>query len=450
MLTVTLRLMGEQSLLNLKPVAIDLRVMTFAAVVAVASLTLITLWSTWAAARSHLMRGLADGGGTTRRERAPISILALQVSLALVISVAGALVAGSLLRVWGEDPGFDADRTVIVKMASPKGASGGALEELVTSINQIPGVAHAGATAHPVMEALTAGNPFSRPPGVPNRPNAESVNITHGYLEAAGLQLVEGRLPTREEFVSGSLVMVVSRLVAARYWPGQRAVGKTLVNNRRNDGRTFTVIGVVPDARYLALDRDTSGEIYWPLAARPLPYIENLLVRFDSQQRVALPTLVTAIKDRCPDCWIFSAQTFTDAMASTIRPRQFSAWLFSAFGVSALVIVGAGILGLVAMTTSRRTKEIAIRMTLGATRGGVMFQLLREQAVAVTIGLALGGVAAVWIVRFVATYLYKTQVYDVRSWAAAIGVLLLVTAIGALIPSHRASRLDPVRAMRIE
>lgn len=140
----------------------------------------------------------------------------------------------------------------------------------------------------------------------------------------------------------------------------------------------------------------------------------------------------------------------TDALADTIRPRRFSAWLFSAFGVAALLIVGTGILGLAAMTTNRRTREIGVRMALGATRLDVMRQILREQVMAVAIGLVGGGMAAAWLVRFVTSYLYEISVYDTRSWAMAIAALLFVAGLGALLPAARASRIDPVRALRVE
>jgi ABC-type antimicrobial peptide transport system permease subunit len=139
-----------------------------------------------------------------------------------------------------------------------------------------------------------------------------------------------------------------------------------------------------------------------------------------------------------------------DALGETIRPRRFSAWLFSAFGASALVIVGTGILGLVAMTTRRRRREIGIRIALGATRGQLVRQIVRELAIAIAIGLATGSLIAAWLVRYVETYLYKTPLYDPIAWAGAVAVLLMVVGTGALVPAARASRVDPVRTLRVE
>lgn len=140
----------------------------------------------------------------------------------------------------------------------------------------------------------------------------------------------------------------------------------------------------------------------------------------------------------------------SDSLGASIRPRRFNAWLFSSFGIAALVIVGAGILGLVAMTTGRRTKEIGIRMALGSTRGGLVRQILREQAISIGVGVLAGGVVAAWTVKYVKAYLHKTTLYDAWSWGAAIAVIFAVALAGTLIPSLRASRTDPMQALRVE
>ncbi len=221
-------------------------------------------------------------------------------------------------------------------------------------------------------------------------------------------------------------------------------MGQTLVNH----GRVFTVVGVVPDARYLSLDLDAQGAIYWPVAATPQPFIYSMLVRLDSGTRLA--AVLPQVIQRCPDCWFHGGQMLTSALADSIRPRRFSAWLFSSFGLSALVVLGAGILGLAAMSTSRRTREIGIRMALGASAAGVLRQILREQTAPVAFGLLAGGALAAWLVRFVAAYLYKTPLDDPISWSGAAVALLLVASIGVLVPARRASRVDPVHALRAE
>jgi hypothetical protein len=284
--------------------------------------------------------------------------------------------------------------------------------------------------------------PASEPGGFP----IESVPVTHGFLEASGLTIRDGRVPTDAEFIAGAPVIVVSETAAREYWPGRRAVGQTLMNK----GRAYTVTGVVPDARLMSLDIEPQGAIYWPVAAMPRPRIAYMFVRLASGGAEELAAVTRELSRQCPTCWFRSAMMLGDALAVTIRARQFSAWLFSAFGVAALLIVGIGILGLVAMTTTRRTREIGIRMALGATPRRVVGQFVREPMTAVAIGLLAGGAASAWLVRVVTVHLYKMTAYDARAWTAAIAVLIAVAAAGALLPAWRASRVDPVRALRVE
>jgi hypothetical protein len=268
------------------------------------------------------------------------------------------------------------------------------------------------------------------------------VSVTSGYLEAAGVRPVDGRLLTETEWTTRAPVIVVSERVAHEYWPGERAVGQTLTKK----GRAFTVVGVVPDARFMSLDRRPQPAIYVPEAAA----LYHVLVSFDQSGLTGLQNVVAVFKSRCPSCTFYRAEMLSDAVGASIRPRRFNAWLFSSFGLAAVAIVGAGILGLVTMTTGRRTKEIGIRMALGSTRGGVVRQILGEQMVSVFVGLVAGGVAAAWLVKYVESYLYKTPLYDGWSWGAAIALIVGIALVGALIPSLRASRIDPIRALRVE
>lgn len=451
MIGLTLHLIGDSYMLALKAPAIDGRLLAFTALVAVGCLAFVTLFSARAAARVSSPPTIADGGGTTMRARARVSMIAVEVAIALVLAVGGALVAGSLIRVWHEDTGFDPAHTALLSISTPRGTSGADIEALVDQWNAIPGVVSIGGAGRTILARSLNSSVFDRPPGIPapalaSNVAVESWPVTHGYLQAAGLRAIDGRLPTDDEFFSGAAVIVVSRGVATEYWPGQRAVGQALSTK----GRPFTVVGVVPDARYVSLDFEPRGAIYWPVAATPEPLVYSTLVRLESRGSDALAAVVRQVIERCPSCQLQSAQTLTDAMSATIRPRQFSAWLFSSFAISALAIVGAGVLGLVAMTTTRRRREIGIRMALGATVSGVVWQIVREQLTAVAAGIVAGGLVAAWLVRYVATYLYKTPLNDPRSWAVAIGTLVLVSVLASLVPSYRAGRIDPVRALKTD
>jgi predicted permease len=455
MLTMTLQLMSG-FMLVIKPPELDWRVLAYVALASAGCIAIVTGLSARAVARTGLRAATSDGGSTTPRERGRLSIVSLQLALALVLTVGGALVAGSLMRVWAEDSGFETRNTAILSLSAPPGSSSEDIETLVDDVAHLPGVAHAGGTNHLLLESGFNGSEFDRPAGVLDRMLArqpgddsfpiESVPITHGFFEAAGLQPSDGRLPSDAEFLSGAPVIVVTSTVARDYWPGQRAVGQTLLRK----GRAFEVVGVVADARFMSLDLEAQGEIYFSITAASRTALGNVLVQFRDADAGSLGPVVSGIIQHCPKCWLRSAQMMNSALAMSIRPRQFSAWLFSTFGIAALVIVGAGILGLVAMATNQRTREIGIRMALGATPAGVVRQIVLEQLTPIGIGLVCGAVAAAWATQFVKAYLYKTPVYDPWSWTAAVVVLIVIAVAGALIPSRRASRIDPVRALRTD
>ena len=144
------------------------------------------------------------------------------------------------------------------------------------------------------------------------------------------------------------------------------------------------------------------------------------------------------------------AGTLDDRFADSVRPRRFQSWLFGSFAMCALVIVGVGILGLMAMATARRTREMGIRLALGATRDKLVGALLLEQLGAVALGVLVGSLVSAWAVRFVKVYLYQITPFDPRVWTAAVVAIVATAVVGTLIPSLRASRVDPVQALKAE
>jgi predicted permease len=458
-LPVGARLFAGDFMLTLKPAVIDVRVAAFAALVATVASMIVIVLSVRPVARAGLRGPLAEGAGGTRRVARRLSMVSFEVAVAYLVTVTAMLVVGSLVRAWSEDTGFDVPNAAILKVLPPPNSAAADIERLVSDIGRLPGVHAAGGIAHVLLEKAFNGSVFDSPPGIgslersPGEPGTgmsfpiESVPVTRGFFPAVGLAPQEGRLPTEEEFRSGARLIVVTETVARGYWPGQRAVGQVLLNS----GRPFEVIGVVNDTRFLSLDLEAQGEIFWPIAAMPRPSLSNVVIRFAPGEANSIGAVASTVRTRCPDCWLYGeSRTLEEALAESIRPRRFSAWLFSGFGIAALLIVGTGILGVVAMTTTARVREIGIRMALGATTRGVLSQLLREQIASVMLGVVMGGIAASWATTFVTSYLYETEPTDSTAWVGAAAAILVVAGVGAFVPARRASRIDPVRALRVE
>jgi hypothetical protein len=441
---VTAALLPE-SLVLFRPIAIDARVVVFTALVSALSVTMTTLWPARVTLRGALQPALSASGrsGMRRRGMSRFLLIGTQVGMALALTVVGALVAASLVRLWREDPGYRVDNTMAVTLSERVRVGADVAERLILDVQHTPGVIAAGGSNQWLLQRAIRGTTFDAPDGALKTGDVESAGVTPGFFETTALRPVTGRTPTTEEFTAGAHVAVVSQIVAHAYWPGGTAVGQTLVR----DGTGYAVIGVVPDARYIAFDRDPDGNVYYPLAADGWSLV-TIFMTLDPKQPSAVPAVRSLLSSRYPMYRLRSVQSVSETLGKSVQSRQFQAALFSAFGVAGLTIAGVGVLALVAIVTSRRTREVGVRMALGARPIEIAGLIVRQELVAVLCGMAAGGVASFWIVRLLRSYMYKMSVYDPVVWLGAVSLLLGVATAGALIPALRASRVDPVTALR--
>jgi hypothetical protein len=272
-----------------------------------------------------------------------------------------------------------------------------------------------------------------------------SRGVSANFFDVMGVRLVDGRWPSESEW-RGAGGAIVSESAARIMWPGRRAVGQLLFPRRGNE--RFPVIAVVADTRFGSLDEVPEGQVYYPDDIRPGRYGAVFHVRTTAPAESVLPRVVSALSGR--GILLEQASTHEDALFASLRHRALPAWLFGSLGLGALVIAGAGVLGLLAMTAAQRAREIGIRLALGATRERVVRMLFREQLVAVAIGLLAGTLVSAWAVRYLESQLYAVGAYDASVWTLAALLLLAVAAAGTLVPALRASRTDPVHALRAE
>lgn len=426
---------------------IDQRVLAFAALASMLCAGTTTTWLASVAIGASRQPALAEAARITARSRLHYGLLTgVQVALALMMSVCGALVAGSLVRIWHEDPGYHVDSTYTIALGSRIGGDGLVSARLVADLESTPGVLSAGGSNYWVLQRAIRGSIFETPAGATPTGDVESMGVTGGFFETMGLRPTAGRWPTRAEFAAGARVVVVSQRAASEYRHGVSAVGQTL----RRKGQAFEVVGVVPDARYVSFDRDPEGNIYYPLQADDEPALLSVFLRLDPKRPEAMSSVLSLMAARYPTYRVSSARSLADSLGRSIQGRRFRAVLFSTFGLAGIVIAGVGVLALVAVTTGRRTREVGIRLALGAQPREIAGLVVRQELVAVCAGMAVGLVASVWIVRLTQSYMYKMSVYDPAVWAVAVAFLLAVAILGALIPAVRASRVDPVQALRAD
>jgi predicted permease len=451
-----------ENLALLRPAAIDWRVAAFAAAAAIVLASLSTIWPL---RRSAASQTLAAGRNATGRARAAGRrlVVTVQVAGALVLTVAGALLVGSLLTVYAHTPAITSSGVITIQARwAPEPASNPGwaqaradrLKLVLGRLQSLPEVESVAATA---TELLSGGIPgsgqaqFSYPATArTTRLTMDAEAVTADYYRVVRPQLVAGRLPTDAELAHNDPVLVVSEGVAANDWPNAPAVGQSLTLSWGTSavGQTFTVVGVVKDVHWFAWDRDAVS-IYGPydLLARDAP---TFLIRTAANQARVTADALQAIQDTDPRLRPQHVAMLDDLFVDSVRPRRFQAWLFGSFAAASLIVVGIGILGQLAMSTVQRTREVGIRMACGATRDRIVVTLAREELVPVIAGLAAGGIGATWAVRYIRSYLYDLTVFDARIWSVAIGLILVTAAIGTLIPAVSASRIDPTQALRAE
>ncbi len=445
LLEFTLSLLPPQTAFVKLP-QIDPRVAAMTVALA-ASITLVVAIGVVRTARRGRLIASGPPSATGRFRGFGQVVVAAQTGLAFALTLGGALVVASLWHVWQVDPGYDSSRIAVVQVTGRSPDSRTVADDALrmnAELARLPGVDAAGVFGsrllqHGFLVATVRPHAEAEP--------LEMQQITHGGDLAGVLGLVptRGRLPSPEELVRRDPVLLVSERAAAALWPGEDPVGRPLLLSQRS----ATVIGVVRDLQFTGLADmpRAAGQVHTAeLGYRQMAFLLRTSGRPERVAAVAR-TQLAAHRDQFDVIW---AGTMDDALAGSIAQRRFAAWTYGGFAACALAIAGVGILGLVAMLTSLRTREMAVRLALGADGGRVIRLLLKEQLLAVAVGLAAGGLVAAWSVGALRREVYGVATTDPAIWAGSAVIILVMAAMGTLIPALRAARTDPITALRIE
>jgi putative ABC transport system permease protein len=429
----------------LKTPAIDARVVAFSAVTCLVQVLVVVTTMTRAVPAGGVAEAVGRGAAvTTRRRWFSFSLVSLQVALTMVLAVGGALVMGSLWWAWQQDPGIDPDRVIAMDVAMGRETPNdqkARMNAILDRVRAMPDVENIATVGLGFLSRFHAYYTFTWPDGAPTG-REEPFSVSGDFFGMLGMHALEGQLPTPADLERDPDLAVLSARIARKHWPGQSAVGQTF----RVRTQTYHVVAVVPDARLSSLDDTSYGQVY--LALRGVPGV--LLIKARSNPERLLRSLVADLRSPGSPVGITRAVTLREAYGRALQSRTFYAWFFGGFAACALVIVAVGILGLLAMTSAMRTREMGIRLALGATRDGLVGLLVREQMRSVLTGLLAGGLVASWAVKYVRQYLYQFTMYDTRLWGIAILTILVTAALGAFVPAWRTSRVDPVQALRVD
>ena len=449
---------GPESLLRNRQIQLDVRALFFTAAIVLGAAILAGLPPAWRILGAELGPTLraAGRGVTAGHHRVRAALVAGQVALALVLLAGSGLLIRSFQRLLDVHPGFNAHNLVTISTQVPAGAR---TPEQRTAVYRtmrerllaVPGVADVAAVSRlPLLGRSLGSWVFVEGKSVPGAPTAdiEYRVATPSYFPAMGIPLRAGRLYDEHDDANAAGVLLVNETMARKFWPGEDAVGKRVKLGANPERQPWiTVIGVVGDVRHVGLDTEPRPEIYRPYAVNPLG-APALVIRTRNQAAEmvsALSAAVRSVSDEVPAYDVFLMEALVER---STRERRFVMLLLSGYALSALLLAGVGIYGTVSQSVLQRTQEIGLRMALGASPGSVLQLLFGQGLRLVVVGVGAGSLAAgglTWVMR---SLLFEVRPLDPVAFAAAATTLALFALLACYLPARRATRVDPLIALR--
>jgi putative ABC transport system permease protein len=466
---------GIDLLLALKPenlprldqVRIDWSVLAFTGFISIATGLVFGLVPALQATKPDLNDMLKEGerGGTSSRARHRMRDLLVvsEVALSLVLLVGAGLLIRSFVRLLAIDPGFRPEHVLTASIPLPVSRYPAPAQEaaffqrLLEGVRELPGVRSAGAvTDVPLFGGSSTGfDVEGRPLAQPNdRPMTEFRSASPGYFQTMGIDLVAGRSFTPNDKADAPPVALINETFARRYFGKENPIGKRIGLSRPIDWRE--IVGVVRDVRNYGLAEEVKPECYLPYLQNAPNYLAGsaswmvMVVRTESDPLGYVAVIKRALHKIDPDQPIASLRPMTDYLAQSVAQRRFNMLLLAIFAGLALVLAAVGIYGVISYSVAQREREVGIRMALGAQTGDVLALIVRQGMRPALLGLLAGVLVAAAMTRFMRNLLFQVSAIDPLVFGAVACVLTLVAALACVIPARRATRVDPVVALRSE
>jgi predicted permease len=434
----------------------DARVVAFAAGLALVTGLLMGIAPALQASRPDLVTSLRDGGTDTGRSRLRGAFVVAQVAVSLVLLVAAGLFMRSLQQASTIEPGFTTRNallaTVDLSLAGYSEERGTTLfDGMLERVRALPGVEAASYTTHVPLSLNSARRSLSvrgYEPGPGEEMEFGVAMVGPGYFETMGVPLVRGRGITGEDRAGAPGVVVVNEAFARRFWPGEDPIGRE-VGLAGDQGPWSTVVGIARDGKYGSRSEEPSPFYYVPYAQEPRSAV-TLIVRTAGNPRDLVAPVRGAVRETDPALAVAESMTLTESLELSLLPQRAGGLLLTGFGLLGLVLASMGIYGVIAYTVAQRTREVGIRMALGASSVSVVGLVVRYAARLVLIGVVIGLVAAFALARLVRGFLTGLDPSDPLTYGGVVAVLCGVALLAAWLPARRAARVDPMVALRQE
>ncbi|HEX8161829.1 MAG TPA: ABC transporter permease [Pyrinomonadaceae bacterium] len=452
---------------RLKDVALDARVVAFTLSISVLTGVVFGLAPALQSARVDLNDVLKEGGrgasAGASRSRLRAALVVAEVALSLVLLVGAGLLLKSFSKLTNVDPGFDPQNVTAtgVTLAKQKYETDerrlAAFSEILARAEGVPGVESA-ALIYPLpLGGTTTGNTFvieGRPEPAPGDKSAANYRaISPDYFRVMRTRLVRGRAFDARDRAGAPQVVIVNETFARRYFPGEDPLGKRIsiergpVDDSRQPPRE--IVGVAADVRHEGLDVEAGAEFYVPYAQAPEASM-SLVVREADGAAGATAGVREAIRQVDKDQYVPAVRRMTDLVAGSVARRRFNALLTGLFAGVALLLASIGIFGVTAYTVAMRTHEIGVRMALGARAADVLRLVLWQGLRLILVGVGVGLAGSLALTRVLAGMLYGVTPTDAPTFAAVSLLLTSVALLACYVPARRATRVDPMIALRYE
>jgi putative ABC transport system permease protein len=468
--------LGMRGLVALKPanvpriseLRIDGVVTAFTLGIAVVTGLLFGLVPALQASRANLQDTLKEGGRSGSADRSGQALrralVVAEVALALTLLTGAGLLIKSLALLQEVNPGFDSSNLLTFNVAIPRAKYQSDTAQIqywdraIETMKAVPGVRSVGMTSTmPFTGDWSTGSfaveGYQPPPDTP-APWGDQRIVSPGFFTTLKVPLLKGRNFTDQDDAGGPPVVIVDEEMVKRYWPDSDPIGKRVTfNNPQRDSvvRWMTVVGVVGHTKHAGLDDKTRVQLYHP--SHRYGFTSNSMsfaIRADGDPTRVLPAVRAALHAIDPDVPIYDISTMDANIASSMGQRRFAMMLLGLFAVMAVVLASIGIYGVMSYSVTQRAHEIGIRMALGAARRNVLRMVMSQGLVLVGAGVAIGVVGAFGLTRLIASQLFGVRPTDPTTFGLVALTLIGVAVVATFVPAMRATRVDPVVALRDE
>ena len=405
---------------------------------------------------ARTLQGIGRGSSEHSSNRRMRGVLVCaEMALATALVSLATLMLHSFIRLVTVDPGFPIDHSVTFSLSASLDRYGQSWQQvqffdrILDSVRAIPGVKSAGACTSMPPDVSQEADSFNEP-GSPyadpeKAPQAWYLPATPGFFEALGLKLYQGRTFNSADDSNAAPVAIINQAIAKQIFRGKNPIGETVAFH----GAKRTIVGVVADTTYTGLGSPPDFQIYTPYAQGTFPGL-HFVVRTEGDPHTVLPALRTAIQAVDPDALPGKASTLEALMSqSVVRPR-FYAVLLAAFASVALVLAGLGIYGVVSYSVAQRSREMAVRMALGAQQSDIELLIITHMLKLTMVGIVIGAAGAIASAHFLSSLLYSVTATDPLMVLGAPSFAVLIVILACYVPARRAAQVDPLNALRYE